>query len=83
MQAIVCYAEGFFTQWKINIHDSMSLPGIAEKIAYLNFDDSCAPIYSFGGIFKKYNEGIFRNKKCSYHRRIPILWGLKLRNIEF
>ena len=56
-EAIVNYAEGFYNQWRINIHDSMSLPGIAEKLAYMNFDETCAPIFSFGGIFKNYNEG--------------------------
>ena len=62
-EAIVYYAEGFYDQWKINIHDSMSLPGIAEKLAYMNFDETCAPICSFGGIFKKYNEGNLLQKK--------------------
>ena len=36
----------------------MSLPGVAEKLAYMHYDEKCAPIFSFGQNFKMYNEGI-------------------------
>jgi hypothetical protein len=36
----------------------MSLPGIAEKLAYMNFDEACAPIFSYSERFKKFNEEI-------------------------
>ena len=56
-KAIISYAAGFYNQWGINIHDSMSLPGVAEKLAYIHYDETCVPIFSFGENFKKYNEG--------------------------
>ena len=60
MASIDLYSQGFFDQWGINVHHSLSLPGIAEKLAYKNYPDNCAPIYSFGDQFKKYSTEIRR-----------------------
>ena len=60
MKAIDSYTEGFYQQWKVNIHQSMSLPGIAEKLAYMSYPENCTPIYSFGDQFKKYSVDIRR-----------------------
>ena len=60
MKSIDMYSEGFYTQWGINIHQFLSLPGIAESLAYKNYPKTCAPIYSFGDKFKKYSNEIRR-----------------------
>jgi len=39
----------------------MSLPGVAEKIAYKFYNEAAVPIYSFGEKFKKYNQEIRRS----------------------
>ena len=52
------YADGFLSQWGVNVHKFMSLPGIAEFLAYKYYNENAAPIYSFGQKFSKYNKEI-------------------------
>ena len=52
-KSIDIYTKGFYNDWGINIHRFMSLPGVAEKLAFKNYPDHCAPIYSFGDKFEK------------------------------
>ena len=56
--SIIKYAEGFLQQWNVNIHQSMSLPGVAERIAYKYFNPKSPPIFSFGEKFGLYNKQI-------------------------
>ena len=56
LTAIDAYTQGFYTQWQINAHKSVSLPGLAQKLAYKFYDG--IPIFTFGENFKKYNEEI-------------------------
>ena len=52
------YAAGFLSQWNVNVHVSMSLPGVAERIAYKYFNPESPPVYSFGKSFRNYNKQI-------------------------
>ena len=56
--SIEAYGQGFLADFGVNVHKFMSLPGVAEYVAYTNFDEDSAPIYSFGQQFKKFNEEI-------------------------
>ena len=56
--SIESYANGFLTDWLINIHKFKSLPGIAEKIAFNFYNPNSPAIYSFGKDFGKYNQEI-------------------------
>ena len=48
IRSIDVYTAGFMKDWKINIHRSLSLPGIAERLAYKKYNVNSPPIYSFG-----------------------------------
>ena len=54
-QSIDKYSAGFLQDWKVNVHSSMSLPGVAEKIAYTFYNSKAVPIYSFAQKFRDYN----------------------------
>ena len=56
--AISSHAQGYYNQWGVNLHDFMSLPGIAEHIAYKYYDAKAPPIYSFGKMFGDLNAEI-------------------------
>jgi hypothetical protein len=57
-ESIDAYGTGFLNEYNVNVHSFMSLPGVAEHIAYKFYDENACPIYSFGPQFKKYNEEI-------------------------
>ena len=61
MQAIRRYAGGFKSTFGVNIHNSMSLPGLAESLVYKFYGDNCAPIYSFADNFAWINKEIRNN----------------------
>ena len=45
------YAEGFLAEWGINVHECISLPTLAQKLAFKKYDPDAYPLYSFN---KKY-----------------------------
>ena len=53
---ITSYAEHFYKTWGVNIHNKMSLPGVAQDIAFRKYEESATAIYTFGKKFKHYNE---------------------------
>ena len=53
---ITSYAQHFYDTWGVNIHDKMSLPGVAQDIAFRKYDESATAIYTFGKNFKHYND---------------------------
>ena len=57
-KCIKAYAKGFFDSWGVNIHENMSLPGVAQKLAFQFYDEEATAIYTFGKKFQKYNEEI-------------------------
>ena len=61
MKSIQNYAAGFQEDWNINIHDSMSLPGFAEKLCYRFYDDLSPSIFTFGKSFREFNNEIRKN----------------------
>ena len=61
VQAIRRYAGGFKITFGVNIHNSMSLPGLAESLVYKFYGDNCAPIYSFADNFAWINKEIRNN----------------------
>ena len=52
------YAKGFYDSWQVNIHEKMSLPGVAQELAFKYYDDDATAIYTFGKKFKDFNEQI-------------------------
>lgn len=57
-EAIRKYAAGYEESFGVNIHDYVSLPSLAQSIAFKFYGDNCAPIYSFGQEFGWINEEI-------------------------
>ena len=57
-KSIMAYAKGFWDQFKINVHSYMSLPAVAEAIAYKNYDKESDPIYTFSDDFRWLNEEV-------------------------
>ena len=51
IQSIENYAEGFLTEWGMNIHDCISLPTLAQRLAFEMYNPEAYPIYSFGSKF--------------------------------
>lgn len=78
-QAIDVYAKGFFSQWGINVHNSMSLPGVAQKLAYKYYEKDAVPIYSFGEKFKHVSQDIrsqlYGGCTMVFHRMIDLRPG--------
>ena len=60
IKAIDVYSKGFYDDWGINVHNFISLPGIAQTLAYKSYPDNCAPIYSFGKNFTRYSADMRR-----------------------
>ena len=60
-KSIEQYAKGFLTDFGVNVHKFMSLPGLAQHVAFKFYDKSAAPIYSFGSSFLAYNNEIRKN----------------------
>ena len=58
VECIKSYAQGFFETWDVNIHEQMSLPGVAQDLAFRFYNEKETAIYSFGRNFKTYNEQI-------------------------
>ena len=60
-QAIRNYARGYEETFGVNIHDYVSLPGLAQSLAFKFYKNTSAPIYSFGQEFGWLNEEIREN----------------------
>jgi hypothetical protein len=60
-EAIESYGNGFLTDFGVNVHNFMSLPGLAQHIAFKFYDEKAVPIYSFGKDFELYNKEIRQN----------------------
>ena len=58
VRCIKAYAAGFFRSWQVNIHEQMSLPGVAQYLAFRYYDEKETAIYTFGKSFKTYNDQI-------------------------
>ena len=58
VKCIRSYAEGFFKSWQVNIHEKMSLPGVAQHLAFKYYDEKATAIYTLGKSFTEYNEKI-------------------------
>jgi len=56
--AIGAYTAGFLDEHGINVHNFMSLPGVAQYMALKYYNSDAPPILSFGNRFKKYNDEI-------------------------
>ena len=57
-QSIERYSSGFLKDWNVNVHLSMSLPGVAQSLAYKFYNPEAIPIYSFAQPFNDYNRQI-------------------------
>jgi hypothetical protein len=60
-KSIESYAKGFLSEFGVNVHKFMSLPGLAQHVAFKFYDKTAAPIYSFGKSFGSYNNEIRDN----------------------
>jgi hypothetical protein len=60
-ESIEAYGNGFLNDFGVNVHNFMSLPGLAQHVALKFYDESVAPIYSFGENFLFYNKEIRNN----------------------
>ena len=58
VRCIKAYAAGFFRSWQVNIHEQMSLPGVAQNLAFRYYEEKETAIYTFGKNFKNYNDQI-------------------------
>ena len=58
LEAIEVYAQGFYDSWKVDIHQSLSLPSISQKLAYKLYNKNAPPIVTFGKKFSQYNADI-------------------------
>ena len=61
LKSIENYAAGFLNDFGVNVHRFMSLPGLAQHVAFKFYDKNTAPIYSFGASFLSYNKEIRQN----------------------
>ena len=61
LKSIEAYSKGFLNDFGVNVHKFMSLPGLAQHVAYKFYDTKAAPIYSFGESFSLYNQDIRNN----------------------
>lgn len=61
LKSIEKYAAGFLNDFGVNVHKFMSLPGLAQHVAFKFYDKNAAPIYSFGKSFASYNKEIRQN----------------------
>ena len=57
-QAINKYAHGYEQSFGVNIHNFISLPALAQGLSLKYYDETSAPIYSFGKNFGWLNEQI-------------------------
>ena len=57
-ECVKSYAQGFFETWAVNIHEEMSLPGVAQGLAFNFYEEAATPLYTFGKKFTHYNEEI-------------------------
>ena len=60
VECVKSYAQGFFDTWGVNIHEQMSLPGVAQNLAFQFYHEKETAIYTFGKNFKTYNDQIRR-----------------------
>ena len=60
-KCVTAYAKGFYNDWGVNIHDKMSLPGVAQDLAFRYYDANATAIYSFSKNFTDYNREIRKN----------------------
>ena len=60
-ESIARYSAGFLEDWNVNIHDSMSLPGFAEKMCYEFYDVKSPAIFTFGKSFNGLNKEVRKN----------------------
>ena len=51
IQSIEKYTEGFISLWNVNVHDFISLPSLAQYLAFEKYNPEAFPIYSFGNKF--------------------------------
>ena len=57
-ECIRAYAHGFHESWNVNIHEQMSLPGVAQDLAFRFYKENSTAIYTFGNSFKEFNTQI-------------------------
>ena len=57
-ECVKTYAKGFYDTWGVNIHEEMSLPGVAQNLAFRFYDEKATAIYTFGQKFKEFNAEI-------------------------
>ena len=55
---IRAYTTGFYDTWRVNIHDQMSLPSVAQDLAFRFYDEKATSIYTFGKSFMEFNTQI-------------------------
>ena len=60
-KSIKAYSSGFLNDFGVNVHKFMSLPGLAQHVAFKFYDKTAAPIYSFGRSSQDYNKEIRKN----------------------
>ena len=54
-RSIKKYTEGFVQQWGVNIHNFLSLPGVAQYLSFASYKKDAYPIYSFAPEFSHLN----------------------------
>ena len=58
IRSIENYAAGFLSEWGISVHDCISLPTLAQKLAFEKYDPEAYPIYSFNSRYGFLNSEI-------------------------
>lgn len=81
-KSIQNYSEGFWRDFQVNVHQFMSLPAVAETIAYKNYDKKSDPVYTFSNDFKWLNDEVrssLNGGMCLVlHRLVHVTEGPKI-----
>ena len=79
VECVKSYSKGFFDTWGVNIHEQMSLPGVAQDLAFRFYKEKETAIYTFGKNFKIYNDQI----RKQLHGGMTLAKSFKCEKITF